>query len=223
MIVYLVTELEVSRRAVTAQDLRQLKKWAHNHSAVLRCAAQAGSSTSPVFLLKAARPRLFGAPRRGREPQLWLPQSKRFRLSAFLCGSVEDHTFLIRMGLRRRGISLLQVAVPPFRILARQPHRPGLLPYRGWILPCRLLQSKLRLALVLLLSRILPRLYGKAAWRPLGATDRWVGALSCRPRLFSLRRSLNLIPPLLLLSIAPPSRSVDLILPVLLLSIALQR
>jgi hypothetical protein len=32
MIAYLVTELEVSRRAVTAQDLRQLKKWAHNHS-----------------------------------------------------------------------------------------------------------------------------------------------------------------------------------------------
>ncbi len=47
MIAYLVTELEVSRRAVTAQDLRQLKKWAHNHSAVLR-AAQAGSSTSTV-------------------------------------------------------------------------------------------------------------------------------------------------------------------------------
>ena len=48
MIAYLVTELEVSRRAVTAQDLRQLKKWAHNHSAVLRRAAQAGSSTSTV-------------------------------------------------------------------------------------------------------------------------------------------------------------------------------
>ena len=28
--------------------LRQLKKWAHNHSAVLRRAAQAGSSTSTV-------------------------------------------------------------------------------------------------------------------------------------------------------------------------------
>ena len=47
MIAYLVTELEVSRRAVTAQDLRQLKKWAHNHGAVvLRRAAQVGSSTS---------------------------------------------------------------------------------------------------------------------------------------------------------------------------------
>jgi hypothetical protein len=48
MIAYLVTELGVSRRAVTAQDLRQPKKWAHNHSAVLRRAAQAGSSTSTV-------------------------------------------------------------------------------------------------------------------------------------------------------------------------------
>ncbi len=48
MIAYLVTELEVSRRAVTAQDLRQLKKWAHNHGAVLRRAAQVGSSTSTV-------------------------------------------------------------------------------------------------------------------------------------------------------------------------------
>jgi hypothetical protein len=48
IIAYLVTELEVSRRAVTAQDLRQLKKWAHNPGAVLRRAAQAGSSASAV-------------------------------------------------------------------------------------------------------------------------------------------------------------------------------
>ena len=48
MIAYLVTELEVSRRAVTAQDLRQLKRWAHNHGAVLRRAAHVGSSTSTV-------------------------------------------------------------------------------------------------------------------------------------------------------------------------------
>ena len=48
MIAYFVTELEVSRRAVTAQDLRQLKKWAHNHGAVLHRAAQIGSSTSTV-------------------------------------------------------------------------------------------------------------------------------------------------------------------------------
>ena len=46
MIAYLVTELEVSRRAVTAQDFRQLKKWANNHGAVLRRAAQGGSCTS---------------------------------------------------------------------------------------------------------------------------------------------------------------------------------
>jgi hypothetical protein len=48
MIAYLVTELEVSRRAVTAQDLRQLKRWAHNHGAVLRRAARVGSSTFTV-------------------------------------------------------------------------------------------------------------------------------------------------------------------------------
>jgi hypothetical protein len=48
MIAYLVTELEVSRRTVTAQDLRQLKKCAHNHSAVLRRATQVGASTSTV-------------------------------------------------------------------------------------------------------------------------------------------------------------------------------
>ena len=48
MIAYLVTELEVSRRTVTAQDLRQLKKWAHSQGAVLRRAALAGSSTSTV-------------------------------------------------------------------------------------------------------------------------------------------------------------------------------
>jgi hypothetical protein len=53
MIAYLVTELEVSRRAVTAQDLRQLKKWAHNHGAVLRRAAQVGSSTSAVKRARA--------------------------------------------------------------------------------------------------------------------------------------------------------------------------
>ena len=48
MIAYLVTELEVSDRAVSDQDLRQLKKWAHNHSAVLRRAAQASSGVSAV-------------------------------------------------------------------------------------------------------------------------------------------------------------------------------
>jgi hypothetical protein len=48
MIAYLVTALEVSRRPVTAEDLRQLKKWAHNHSAVLRRAAPVGASTPTV-------------------------------------------------------------------------------------------------------------------------------------------------------------------------------
>ena len=33
MIAYLVTEIEVSGRAVSGQDLRQLKKWAHNQGA----------------------------------------------------------------------------------------------------------------------------------------------------------------------------------------------
>jgi hypothetical protein len=48
MIAYLVTKLEVSRRPVTAQDLRQLKRWAHNHDAVLRRAAPVGASTPKV-------------------------------------------------------------------------------------------------------------------------------------------------------------------------------
>ena len=46
MIAYLVTEMEVSGRAVSDQDLRQLKKWAHNQGAVLRRAAQASSDLS---------------------------------------------------------------------------------------------------------------------------------------------------------------------------------
>ena len=48
MIAYLVTALEVSRRPVTAEDLRQLKRWAHNHGAVLRRAAPVGASTPTV-------------------------------------------------------------------------------------------------------------------------------------------------------------------------------
>ena len=39
MISFLVTELEVSGRAVSDVDLRQLRKWAHNYGAVQRCAA----------------------------------------------------------------------------------------------------------------------------------------------------------------------------------------
>ena len=93
-------------------------------------------------------------------------------------------------------------AVPPFRILAEQPHRSEFLPYRGWMLPWHLLQSNLRLALVLPCSWILLRLYGQVARRHFGAIARWVGVLSCRPRLFSLLRSVSLIPPVLLLSIA---------------------
>ena len=48
MVSYLVTEIEVSGRAVSDQNLRQLKKWAHYHSAVLRRAAQASSDMSAV-------------------------------------------------------------------------------------------------------------------------------------------------------------------------------
>ena len=48
MSAYLVTELDAPGRAVCAQNLRQLRKWAHNHSAVLRRAAQASSGGSAV-------------------------------------------------------------------------------------------------------------------------------------------------------------------------------
>ena len=36
IIAYLVIEMEVSGRAVSNKDLRQLKKWTHNQGAVLR-------------------------------------------------------------------------------------------------------------------------------------------------------------------------------------------
>ena len=44
------------------------------------------------------------------------------------------HAFFIRMGLQQRAILLLQVTVPPFRILAKQFHR------LQWMFLCRLLQ-----------------------------------------------------------------------------------
>jgi hypothetical protein len=94
MIAYLVTKLEVSRRAVTAQDLRQLKRWAHNHDAVLRRAAPVGASTPTVGTDLCQD---CGASKR------WLLLSEGFRLAAFLCGRVRGHAFLIRMGLRIGG------------------------------------------------------------------------------------------------------------------------
>ena len=48
MTAYLVTELEAFGRAVSDQDLRQLRKWAHKYGAVLRRAAQATSGVSAV-------------------------------------------------------------------------------------------------------------------------------------------------------------------------------
>ena len=43
MIAYLVINIEVSGRAVSPKDLAQLKRWKHNHSAVLRRAIQAST------------------------------------------------------------------------------------------------------------------------------------------------------------------------------------
>ena len=48
MIAYLVTDLESPGRTVSDQDLRQLRKWAHNHIGVLHRAAQASSGVSAV-------------------------------------------------------------------------------------------------------------------------------------------------------------------------------
>ena len=52
MISFLVTELEVSGRAVSDDDLRHLRKWAHNYGAVQRRAA---SSSSDVVVSQSAR------------------------------------------------------------------------------------------------------------------------------------------------------------------------
>ena len=200
VIAYLVTELEVSRRAVTAQDLRQLKKWAHNHGAVLRRAAQAGSSASAV------------GPPQGGASQIARGAKKRARTAAVV--TAVEKVQVISVPVReRRGPRFFDPHGPPTEGDFASAGRRTAVPDFGeaassagitalWMFPCRLLQLKLRLALALLLSWILLRLYGQAARHHLGATARWVGALSCRPRLFSLRRSMNLIPPVLLLLIA---------------------
>ena len=125
---------------------------------MLRRAAQAGSSTSTVGI--GLRPEGGASP---------IVRGAKKREQAEVVVTAVEGVPVISVPVRaHRGLRFFdphgpptegdfasadrRTAVPPFRILVRQSHRPGLLPYRGWILSCRLLQSKLQLALVLLLS-----------------------------------------------------------------------
>ena len=103
MIAYLVTELEVSRRAVTAQDLRQLKKWAHNHSAVLRRATQAGSSASAVGT---------GPPPQGGASQIAQGAKKRARAAAVVT-AVEEVPVISVPVRERKGPRFFDPHGPP--------------------------------------------------------------------------------------------------------------
>jgi hypothetical protein len=103
MIAYLVTELKVSRRALTAQGLRQLKKWAHNHSAVLRRAAQAGSSTSAVG---------SGLPRQRGASQIVRGAKKRARAAAVVT-TVEEVSVISVPVRERRGSRFFDPHGPP--------------------------------------------------------------------------------------------------------------
>ena len=175
MIAYLVTEIEVSGRAVSVQDLRQIKKWAHNQGAVLRRAAQTSSDMSAI--------EDFPLPL-GSTSQIARGAKKRAKTSAVVTGVGEDrihsvpvrehrgHAFLIRIGLLRRGILLKQVVVPPCRVVLRAVLRLELSPHREWTFMCRLLWSKPSLTLPFLLSLLPRRLFRRAAWLYSGATAR---------------------------------------------------
>jgi hypothetical protein len=92
MIAYLVTELDVSGRAVSDQDLCQLKKWAHNHSAVLCRAAQASSDASAVEDC---------LPHRGSASQIARGAKKRAKTSAVVTRVEEDRILSVPVRERR--------------------------------------------------------------------------------------------------------------------------
>ena len=81
IIAYLVTEMEVSGRAVSKKDLCQLKKWTHNQGAVLRRAVQASSDLSAVEAIP---------PPRGSAFQIAQGATKRVKVSAGVTGVEED-------------------------------------------------------------------------------------------------------------------------------------
>ena len=103
MIAYLVMELDVSGRAVSDQDLCQLKKWAHNHSAMLCRAAQASSDASAVEDCP---------PHRGSASQIARGAKKRAKTSAVVTRVEEDR--ILRVPVReRRGPRFFDPHGPP--------------------------------------------------------------------------------------------------------------
>ena len=136
IIAYLVIEMEVSGRAVSNKDLRQLKKWTHNQGAVLRRAVQASLDLSAVEAIP---------PPRGSASQIARGATKRVKVSAGVTG-VEENRMPSVPVKERKGPRFFDPHWPPtegdFASAGRRAAVPGgdeggpMAGIIAWMFPC---------------------------------------------------------------------------------------